>query len=175
MQSDRTKILIDSIKRLLRRNALTHLRKIVSKTHAADLSVVFRSLSLFNQHKLFDMIEKTEQKGALFSELGEDTFLALNEGIELDDVVEIFEHMPTDDVADLLGRLPEKRSDAIIKRMKKESSEEVEGLLHYGDDTAGGIMVPDFIARKYNCRRSHRVASERTSGCGDAVLSLCGR
>jgi magnesium transporter len=144
--SDRTKILIDSIKRLLRRNALTHLRKIVDKTHAADLSVVLRSLSLPNQRKLFEMIEETEQKGALFSELDEDTFLGLNEGIEIDEMVEIFEHMPTDDVADLLGRLPEERSNAIIDRMKKESSEEVEGLLHYGDDTAGGIMVPDFIA-----------------------------
>jgi magnesium transporter len=30
--------------------------------------------------------------------------------------------------------------------MKKEGSEEVEGLLHYEDDTAGGIMVPEFIA-----------------------------
>jgi magnesium transporter len=150
MQSDRTKILIDSIKRLLRRNALTHLRKIVNKTHAADLSLVFRSLSIPNQHKLFEMIEEIEQKGILFSELDEDTFLALNEGIELDDVVEIFEQMPTDDVADLLGRLPEERSDAIIERMKKESSEEVESLLHYGDDTAGGIMVPDFIALREN-------------------------
>jgi magnesium transporter len=146
MQGDRSKILIDSIKRLLRRDATPHLRKIVNKTHAADLSVVFHSLSIPNQHKLFDMIEETEQKGALFSELDEDAFLALNEGIELDDVVEIFEHMPTDDVADLIGRLPDEMSDAIIKRMKKESSEEVEGLLHYGDDTAGGIMVPDFIA-----------------------------
>ena len=159
MQSDRTKILIDSIKRLLRRNALTHLRKIVNKTHAADLSLVFRSLSIPNQHKLFEMIEETGQKGALFSELDEDTFLALNKGIELDDVVEIFEQMPTDDVADLLGRLPEERSDAIIERMKKESSEEVEGLLHYGDDTAGGIMVPDFIALRENTTAREAIES----------------
>ena len=159
MQSDRTKILIDSIKRLLRRNALTHLRKIVNKTHAADLSLVFRSLSIPNQHKLFEMIEETEQKGILFSELDEDTFLTLNEGIELDDVVEIFEQMPTDDVADLLGRLPEERSDAIIERMKKESSEEVESLLHYGDDTAGGIMVPDFIALRENTTAREAIES----------------
>ena len=159
MQGDRTKILIDSIKRLLRRNALTHLRKIVNKTHAADLSLVFRSLSIPNQHKLFEMIEETEQKGILFSELDEDTFLALNEGIELDDVVEIFEQMPTDDVADLLGRLPEERSDAIIERMKKESSEEVESLLHYGDDTAGGIMVPDFIALRENTTAREAIES----------------
>ena len=159
MQGDRSKILIDSIKRLLRRDATTHLRKIVNKTHAADLSVVFHSLSIPNQHKLFDMIEETEQKGALFSELDEDAFLALNEGIELDDVVEIFEHMPTDDVADLIGRLPDEMSDAIIKRMKKESSEEVEGLLHYGDDTAGGIMVPDFIALREDSTAKEAIES----------------
>ena len=159
MQGDPTKILIDSIKRLLRRNALTHLKKIVNKTHAADLSLVFRSLSISNQHKLFEMIEETEQKGILFSELDEDTFLALNEGIELEDVVEIFEQMPTDDVADLLGRLPEERSNAIIERMKKESSEEVEGLLHYGDDTAGGIMVPDFIALREDTTAGEAIKS----------------
>ena len=159
MQGDRSKILIDSIKRLLRRDATPHLRKIVNKTHAADLSVVFHSLSIPNQHKLFDMIEETEQKGALFSELDEDAFLALNEGIELDDVVEIFEHMPTDDVADLIGRLPDEMSDAIIKRMKKESSEEVEGLLHYGDDTAGGIMVPDFIALREDSTAKEAIES----------------
>ena len=159
MQGDRSKILIDSIKRLLRRDATPHLRKIVNKTHAADLSVVFHSLSIPNQHKLFDMIEETEQKSALFSELDEDAFLALNEGIELDDVVEIFEHMPTDDVADLIGRLPDEMSDAIIKRMKKESSEEVEGLLHYGDDTAGGIMVPDFIALREDSTAKEAIES----------------
>jgi len=146
MQGDRNKILIDSIKRLLRRDATSHLRKMVNKTHAADLSEVFRSLSLSNQHKLFNMIEDTEQKGVLFSELDEDTLLDLIAEIELDDIVKVLEHMPSDDVADLIGRLPEDKSDAILKRMKKEGSEEVEELLHYEDDTAGGIMVPDFIA-----------------------------
>ena len=159
MQGDRSKILIDSIKRLLRRDATTHLSKIVNKTHAADLSVVFHSLSIPNQHKLFDMIEETEQKGALFSELDEDAFLALNEGIELDDVVEIFEHMPTDDVADLIGRLPDDMSDAFLERMKKKDSEEVEDLLRYGDDTAGGIMVPDFIALREDSTAKEAIES----------------
>ena len=159
MQGDRSKILIDSIKRLLRRDATTHLSKIVNKTHAADLSLVFNSLSIPNQHKLFDMIEETEQKGSLFSELDEDAFLALNEGIELDDVVEIFEHMPTDDVADLIGRLPDDMSDAFLERMKKKDSEEVEDLLRYGDDTAGGIMVPDFIALREDSTAKEAIES----------------
>ena len=146
MQTDRNKILVESIKRLLRRGATTHLGNIVNKTHAADLSAVFRSLSLMQQRKLFDMITDIEQKGILFSELDEDTFLDLIEEMKLEDIAEILEQMPTDDVADLLGRLPEDKSDAILEKMKKAESEEVEDLLRYEDDTAGGIMVPDFIA-----------------------------
>jgi len=146
MQTDRNKILVESVKRLLRRGATTHLGNIVNKTHAADLSVVFRSLSFSQQRKLFDMITDTEQKGIMFSELDADTFLDLIEEMKLEDIVEILEQMPTDDVADLLGRLPEEKSDAILEKMKKAESEEVEDLLRYEDDTAGGIMVPDFIA-----------------------------
>ncbi len=146
MRSDRHKILIDSVKRLLRREAASHLIKIVNKTHAADLSVVFQSLSLSDQRRLFDMIEDIVKKGALFSELYEDTFLNLIDGMELDEIAEILESMPTDDVADLIGRLPDETSNTILEMMEKEGSEEVEDLLRYDDDTAGGIMVPEFIA-----------------------------
>ncbi|MBU3982497.1 MAG: magnesium transporter, partial [Proteobacteria bacterium] len=140
MQSERNKILVESIKRLLRRDATSHLRKIVNKTHAADLSVVFRSLSLSNQRKLFAMIKNTQQKGVLFSELDEDILSNLIEGMEIDELVEIMERMPADDVADIIGQLPKEKSDTILEKMKKEGSEEVEGLLRYDDDSAGGIM-----------------------------------
>lgn len=146
MQGDRNKILVDSIKRLLRRNAMHNLKKIVEKTHAADLSRVFDALTLPDQHKLFQMIPDTEQKGVLFSELEEDTFLAFVEELDLKEMVSILESMPNDDVADIIGRLPDEKSDEILRLMQKEDSEEVEGLLRYEDDTAGGIMVPDFIA-----------------------------
>jgi magnesium transporter len=94
------------------------------------------------------MIEDVEHKGILFSELEENILLDLIEAMNLDDIVVILEHMPTDDVADLIGKLPGDKSDALLEAMKKEGSEEVEGLLSYDDDTAGGIMVPDFIAIK---------------------------
>ena len=146
MQPDRNRILVESIKRLLRRGAVSHLSKIINKTHAADLSEVFRSLSLEQQRKLFDMITDAEQKGILFSELDEDTVQDLIEGMEIEAIVNILETMPTDDVADIIGKLPDETSQAILDKMKKAESREVEDLLRYGDDTAGGIMVPDFIA-----------------------------
>ncbi|MFZ7125408.1 MAG: magnesium transporter [Desulfobacterales bacterium] len=162
MQNDRNKILLESIRRLLRRGASTHLRKIVNKAHAADLSIVFRSLSLPQQLKLFRMIEETETKGLLFSELDEDNFLNLVKELQIQDIVTILEQMPTDDVADLIGRLPDELSDAILEKMKREGSEEIEGLLRYGDDTAGGIMVPDFIALREDITAREAIEAVQT-------------
>jgi len=146
MPIDSNKILVDSVKRLLRRGAISHLAKIVNKAHGADLSVLFRSLSRDQQRKLFDMITDVEQKGIMFSELEEDIFQDLIEDMPVEAIVEILESMSADDVADIIGRLPEGRSQDILDKMKKAESEEVEDLLRYDDDTAGGIMVPDFIA-----------------------------
>lgn len=162
MLSEKNKILVDSIKRLIRRGAISHLRKIVNKTHAADLSVVFRSLSLQDQKRLFNMIDDIEQKGILFSELDEDTFLDLVEDINPDTLVDILESMQTDDVADLIARLPEDRSNAILERMEKEDSAEVEDLLRYDDDTAGGIMVPEFIALNQEMTAKQAIESLQT-------------
>ncbi|UCD78772.1 MAG: magnesium transporter [Desulfobacterales bacterium] len=159
MPTDRNRILVDSVKRLLRRGATSHLSKIVNKTHAADLSVLFRSLSLAEQRKLFKMIADVEQKGILFSELDEDTFQDLIADMRIEDIVQILESMPADDVADIIGRLPEEKSKTILEKMKRAESEEVEGLLRYDDDTAGGIMVPDFIALKEDVTAGQAIES----------------
>ena len=162
MPIDSNKILVDSVKRLLRRGAISHLSKIVDKTHGADLSVLFRSLTLDQQRRLFGMITDVEQKGVLFSELEEDTFQDLIEDMPIEAIVEILESMPADDVADIIGRLPEDRSQDILDKMKKAESEEVEDLLRYDDDTAGGIMVPDFIALKEDVTAREAIESLQT-------------
>jgi magnesium transporter len=62
------------------------------------------------------------------------------------EAVAVLEEMDRDDVADLLRALPEEYSEELLRRMRKEESLEVEGLLGYAEDTAGGIMSPEFLA-----------------------------
>lgn len=148
MHKERHIILAESVKRLLRRGAGKSLQNIIRKTHAADLSLVFRELPRENRLKLFNMMEDTEQKAVLFSEMEETLFLELMEIIPVRETIEVFETMAADDAAELLGLLDEKKADEILELMKKEDSLEVEHLMSYGEDTAGSIMVPDFIAMK---------------------------
>lgn len=159
MKNNKDNILLKSVKRLLRRDAIAHLSKIVNKTHGADLSELFRLLSLTQQHIIFNLIKDTEQKGTLLSELDEHDFLSFIEGIELDNFVEVLECMPSDDAADLIGRLPDEQAGILLEKMKKEESDEVEELLNYADDTAGGIMVTDFIALKEDITAEEAIKS----------------
>ncbi|SLM32663.1 MgtE2 [Desulfamplus magnetovallimortis] len=159
MQKDKNVILADSIKRLLRRGATKSLQKIIKKTHAADLSLVFRELSKNNRLKMFNLMTDPEQKGVLLSELEESIFLELIAQLDLKVIVEIFENMAADDVVELLGYLEEELADAILEKMKNEDSLEVEHLMSYGEDTAGSIMVPDFIAIKENMGASDVISA----------------
>ncbi len=148
MSIDRTRILLDTVKRLLRRGSTAHLRKILGKTHAADLGAVFSFLTPREQAGLFGLMEGIEQKASLFSELEHEIVIRLIEGLPAEQAAALLEQMPNDDVADILAKLADDRAKLLLELMTKEGSREVEALLTYDSETAGGIMLPDFIALK---------------------------
>jgi len=54
--------------------------------------------------------------------------------------------MDSDDAADLLGDLPEDRARQIIDSVDDDISRDIEKLLPYREDSAGGIMALEFVA-----------------------------
>jgi magnesium transporter len=61
-------------------------------------------------------------------------------------LVAVLSEMASDDVADLLEAMPEDMANEIRRLMEKEDREEVDELLQYHPETAGGLMSPDFMA-----------------------------
>ncbi|MGD8363894.1 MAG: magnesium transporter, partial [Desulfobacterales bacterium] len=122
------------------------LRKIVNKTHPADLARAFHSLSQAQQTTLFNLIDDREKQGMLMTKIDTDELQAIVESTDKEVFISILEQIPPDDVADLVGRLPEEIGQRILEGLNKESSEEIGELLQYDDQSAGGIMVPEFIS-----------------------------
>jgi magnesium transporter len=54
--------------------------------------------------------------------------------------------MSPDEAADLLADLPEERREQLIAKMEADEAEDVEELLAYGEDTAGGLMTTEYVA-----------------------------
>ncbi len=139
-------VIVDTIRRLNRRNAVDHLLKLVNKTHPADLALIFRHLTPDERNNVFSIIAQTELIGDFLSELDQSIMLELVEDLTPQYMVAILKEMDLDDAADLLEALPEEVANEIRTLMEKEDREDVDELLQYDPESAGGLMSPDFMA-----------------------------
>jgi magnesium transporter len=57
----------------------------------------------------------------------------------------ILQEMEPDEIADLLARMPEERSQELLRLINPAESEDVQELLEYEADTAGGLMTTAYI------------------------------
>ena len=139
-------VLLDTVRRLNRRGAVANLLKLINKTHPADVAWVFRHLTPNERRNVFNIIAQTDIIGEFLSELDLAIMLDLVEELSPKYLVAVFKEMASDDVADLLEAMPPEKADEVRRLMEKEDREEVDELLQYHPETAGGLMSPDFMA-----------------------------
>jgi magnesium transporter len=130
---------------LNRRGAIEHLAKLIGKTHPADIAWVYRHLTEDERSAVFNVIVKNNSVGEFLSELDSTHVTDLVKGLSPQYMADIFSSMPPDDVVDLMELLPDEIVDDIREHMGKKDREEVEDLLQYDPETAGGLMSPDFM------------------------------
>lgn len=118
---------------------------IIEDSHPADLAEILDHLEGEEKAALLDFL-KPEEAARVLPEMDSGSQRELLEGLEDARLSRILEVMPSDNAADILGDLPEGREEKILGLMKKEEAEDVHRLLEYEEDSAGGIMTPDFFA-----------------------------
>ncbi|MGW8194009.1 MAG: magnesium transporter [Desulforhopalus sp.] len=138
-------VVLDMVRRLNRRGAVEHLTKLIKKTHPADIAWIYRHLTEEERTAVFNIIVKTESVGEFLSELDSLLVTDLVKKLTPEYMGQILAKMPSDDAVDLLEVLPEEIADSIREHMGKEVRDEVDELLRYDPETAGGLMSPDFM------------------------------
>lgn len=83
--------------------------------------------------------------------------------IDQERAADILEEMDPDEAADLLGDLPDETSDALISLMERDEALEVQSLLQYPEETAGGIMTTEFAWVPHNLSVGEAIEYLRTS------------
>ena len=134
-------VLLTSFRRLLRRNATNAVKKMIKKTHPVDLAKIFRSFTDHERRTVFDMIEDVHYKAELIAELDTDIFHELLANYETDKIKNIIVELPGDDQADVLDKLPDEIEKNVIELMNSKESREIDELLKYPPESAGGLMV----------------------------------
>ncbi len=118
--------------------------KFFAELHPADIAEIINHAPASAHNILFDLLDD-DTKPDVLAELDDQAEADILEELTDEQISDIVEEMAPDDAADVLGEL-EERSEEILELMEDEESEEVRELLQYDEDTAGGIMTPDFVA-----------------------------
>ena len=133
-------ILRDTYRRLLRRNAKINLIKLTSKTHPADLAVVFRHFQDEEQLEIFSLMKESEHTAEFLSELDDALVNELLENESYERIAAIIEKAPTNDQSGILNILDDEKAKSIIELLNVEEQEEIAEIMGYPDDSAGALM-----------------------------------
>nr|WP_320049918.1 magnesium transporter [uncultured Desulfuromonas sp.] len=142
----KVQILLETVRKLIRRGAHPNLNNLLKKTHPADIAHLFRYLDLKEQRILFHLIEDVDTAAEVLSEIEHSVSAQLLEQIEKDTIVHVLQHMPYDDAVDIIQNMPEELAEEVLDSMQDDCSEEIEQLLQYQEDTAGGIMSTEIFS-----------------------------
>lgn len=66
-------------------------------------------------------------------------------GMDVERAADIIERMAPDDAADLLADLADEKARDLLSRMEDDASGDVKDLLAYPENSAGGLMTPQFV------------------------------
>ena len=147
---NKIQIIHTTIHKLVRRGAFQRVSNMLLKYHAADIAEFFRNLRFQDRKICLDLVDDLNKRAEVVSELDEEIKIQLLESMTINTLVDLLSHMSSDDAADSLSCLPERITKSVLGKMEREDGKEVEDLMKFDEETAGGIMIPDFLALEEN-------------------------
>ncbi|MCG8576279.1 MAG: magnesium transporter [Flavobacteriales bacterium] len=150
MKFELTKEFLEQIKALISRQEETVIFERLKELHPADIADIFENLELEEARYVYSVLDEEIAADAIM-ELDEEFRENLLKLFSNEEIAEQVNILDTDDAADLLGELSEEDKDEVISKIEdREHASDVEELLKYDEDTAGGLMQTEFIKAKEN-------------------------
>jgi magnesium transporter len=140
------KIKLESVKKLIRRNARNHLENLLLKLHPADIATIIKNLNELDRKKIWEILAGKSILASVILELDESQIIEIFNTMPPNEIARILNEMESDDAASILRLFDEERVKEILQYMEKEELNTVEELLQYPPDSAGSIMNPNYFA-----------------------------
>lgn len=131
-------------KGLLQKKDEAAIKGFIASLHPSDIAKIFTSLEEDEKIYVFSLLDHIVASDVLL-EVDEQTREKLIASISKAELTEIVDEMATDDAADVIAELPQEEAKTVLEGIGWEESAEVQKLLKYPEDTAGGIMQTEMV------------------------------
>ena len=137
------KLLDDS----LNRNDIDQFRKEFLTLHQYEQSEYFENTVNQNRQRIFEFLSPQEVS-RFFNQLDieEKEYEILFDSMHAHYASEVLENMSTDNAVDILNELSNSKVASLLALMDNRVTDKIKKLLHYEEDTAGGIMTTEYIS-----------------------------
>jgi magnesium transporter len=128
----------------LRRVKLRITHDKLEKMHPADLADIMEELSPTERQSIIASLDEQTAAEAL-AELDSRLTSQIFERMAPEKAADIIEEMEPDKAADLLADLTPEMSQDVLEELPGKEAREVEALLSFDENSAGGMMTTDFV------------------------------
>ncbi|HDY6588867.1 TPA: magnesium transporter [Staphylococcus aureus] len=117
--------------------------------HTYEQSEYFEDTTDENRQKIFQYLSP-EEVANFFDQLDidDDEYELLFDKMNTTYASHILEEMSYDNAVDILNELTKPKVASLLTLMNKDDANEIKALLHYDEDTAGGIMTTEYLSLK---------------------------
>lgn len=126
------------------RLALNIARNQMNEMHPADLADIIENIPIKNIRTVLESIDP-ETTGDTIYELEPEMRNLVISQLNDEQVTDILEEMEHDEAADVLSDLPDEKAQELLEMMDQEDAEDIQELLEHEEDSAGGLMTPDYF------------------------------
>ncbi len=124
---------------------LKRVRRMLKRIHPAKAAGLLESVPPGERSTAWDMVE-SEEAGRILVHLHEEVRTRLALEMDPEDLSAAARGMKLDDLVDLIQDLPEENGQDLLRAMDLHAREQLESMLTYPEDSAGGLMNTDQIA-----------------------------
>jgi CBS domain-containing protein len=128
----------------LRRVKLRMSSQKLTELHPADLAEIMEELSPAERQGIIDSLPEDTAAEAI-AELDKRLQTQVVEKLDPEKAADILEEMNPDEAADLIASLPPDTAKEVVEEMEGQEKTEVEALMRYEENTAGGMMNTELV------------------------------
>jgi len=134
----------------------------LAELHPADIATIIHQLTAEQGARVIERLDDETAADAM-EEIDTGRQILILENIPPERAATILQAMGPDEAADLLARVPEEQKQQFLRQMTPEESEDLQELLEYEADTAGGLMTTDYIVLNQTRTVQEALATIRTN------------
>ncbi|MGB5339496.1 MAG: magnesium transporter [Gammaproteobacteria bacterium] len=144
VETDSTAGRLELLTRALDSGAADQIRHLLISLHPAEIADLLESFPHGPREILWELVDPDDH-GEVLVHVGDEVRAGLIEELDNDALVAATEGLDADDMADLLMDLPGAAIKEVLVSMDKQNRDRLEAVLHYPEDTAGGLMNLDTV------------------------------